>query len=43
MQGKTTLPELEKWAIAQGEPPLISGRQELLENVLNEYLFGGKV
>ncbi len=43
MQGKTTLPELEKWAIAQGEPPQTSGRQELLENVLNEYLFGGKV
>ena len=43
MTGKTSLPALEKWAIAQGEPPLISGRQEQLENVLNQYLFGGKV
>ena len=40
LAGKTSLPELEKWAAAQGEPPRISGRQESLENILNEYMFG---
>jgi xylose isomerase len=42
MTGRTSLPALEKWAAAQGEPPRISGRQELLENLLNEYLFGSR-
>lgn len=40
--GKASLPELETWAAAQGEPPLVSGRQEALENVLNEYIFGNR-
>ncbi len=42
MQGKTNLPALEKWAAQQGEPPKTSGRQELLENILNEYIFGSR-
>jgi xylose isomerase len=36
---KTSLPELEAWAESQGEPERVSGRQEALENVLNDYLF----
>ena len=40
LSGKTSLPELERWAAQQGEPPRISGRQELLESVVNEYLWG---
>lgn len=43
LAGKTSLDKLESWAVKQGEPKLISGRQELLENVLNEYIFGNKV
>ncbi len=40
LAGKTSLPELEKWAAEQGEPVPASGRQEMLENILNEYIFG---
>jgi xylose isomerase len=40
--GRATLPELEKWAARQGEPPRVSGRQEMLENILNEYVFGDR-
>ncbi len=36
---KLTLPQLEKLADAQGEPQRISGRQELLENIVNQYIF----
>lgn len=39
LAGKTTLPELEKWAASQGEPPATSGRQEMLENIVNRYIF----
>ncbi|MGA1531238.1 MAG: hypothetical protein ACO398_10925 [Kiritimatiellia bacterium] len=42
MAGKTSLPQLEKWAMEQGEPPRVSGRQEMLENMLNEYIFGDR-
>lgn len=42
LAGKATLPELEEWAAKIGEPPRISGRQEMLENILNEYLFGSR-
>jgi xylose isomerase len=35
----TTLPELEAWAESVGEPERVSGRQEALENVLNDYLY----
>jgi xylose isomerase len=36
---KTTLPELEAWAESVGEPERVSGRQEALENLLNDYLY----
>jgi len=36
---KTSLPELEAWAESQGEPERVSGRQEALENLLNDYLW----
>ena len=36
---KTNLPELETWAESVGEPERVSGRQEALENVLNDYLY----
>ena len=39
MSGKATLPELERYAAKQGEPESISGRQEFLENVVNEFIF----
>lgn len=42
MAGKTSLPALEKWAAEQGEPPAISGRQEMLENIVNSYIFGDR-
>lgn len=38
MDGQTSLEELEEYAMAEGEPDLISGRQEKLENILNDYL-----
>ncbi|MDD2709546.1 MAG: xylose isomerase [Verrucomicrobiae bacterium] len=39
LTGKTSLLELEKWAAQQGEPPLASGQQELLENTFSRYLY----
>jgi xylose isomerase len=36
--GKMTLEELEKIALANGEPQLASGRQEMLENLINTFL-----
>jgi xylose isomerase len=36
---KTSLPELEGWAESVGEPERVSGRQEALENLLNDYLW----
>jgi len=39
LSGNTTLIDLEDWAVKQGEPELISGRQEALENLLNDYLY----
>ena len=36
--GKAGFEELEKYTIKNGEPKLASGRQELLENILNEYI-----
>ena len=37
-QGKTGFEELEAYTFKKGEPKLVSGRQELLENLLNDYL-----
>jgi xylose isomerase len=36
--GKTTLADLEKYALAHGEPVIASGRQEMLEGLLNEFI-----
>ncbi len=38
--GKTTLADLEKYALANGNVAAESGRQEYLENILNSILFG---
>lgn len=43
MQGNASLVELEQWAISQGEPEQISGRQELRENLFNRYIYDGTV
>ena len=37
-EGKVTLEELRDFAIANGEPKTISGRQEYLENLINRYI-----
>ncbi|MGF1453185.1 MAG: xylose isomerase [Opitutales bacterium] len=36
-KGQCTFAELEQYALSQGEPKLKSGRQEMLENILNEF------
>jgi xylose isomerase len=36
--GQLGFAELEAYTIKNGEPQIQSGRQELLENLLNEYL-----
>lgn len=36
--GKLTLEDLRTFAIANGEPKQISGRQEWLENIINQYI-----
>ncbi|MBN2514061.1 MAG: xylose isomerase [Sedimentisphaerales bacterium] len=36
--GKMDFVKLEKYILEKGEPKLQSGRQELLENILNEYI-----
>ena len=36
--GKLTLEDLHSYAVANGEPKLISGKQELFENILNQYI-----
>jgi xylose isomerase len=38
MAGKVGLVELEQWVLRQGKPELESGRQEMLENILNSYI-----
>jgi len=43
MQGTATLVELEQWAVNQGEPKKISGRQELRENLFNHYITSRQV
>ncbi len=37
-RGEMTLEELERIALANGEPQLASGRQEMLENLINTFL-----
>jgi xylose isomerase len=38
MAGKSSLEDLEKWILREGAPAVRSGRQELLENILNSYV-----
>lgn len=38
MSGKYGLKDVEKWVIESGKPVLESGRQELLENIINSYI-----
>ncbi|MEI8339912.1 MAG: hypothetical protein WCH43_00050 [Verrucomicrobiota bacterium] len=40
MSEKATLCSLEKWVLENGEPTLQRGRQEMLENILNDYILG---
>ena len=37
------LSQLEEEAASGGEPARVSGRQEALENLLNDYLYGNRV
>jgi len=39
-EGRTDLESLQRRALELGEPQLESGRQEMLENLLNHYVFG---
>lgn len=36
--GKSSLTDLHKYAVKNGEPELFSGRQEYLENLINEFI-----
>jgi len=36
--GRCTFEDLETYALANAEPDLASGRQEMLENLVNEFL-----
>ena len=38
MRGETNFRELERYILKNGEPPKISGREEMLENLINCYL-----
>jgi xylose isomerase len=38
MAGKVDFQGLEKWIIKAGKPELVSGRQEMLENILNSFV-----
>ena len=37
-RGKMKLEDLRALAVKKGEPPLISGKQELFENIINQYI-----
>ena len=37
-EGKLTLEDLRAYALAEGEPKQISGKQEWLENIINQYI-----
>ena len=36
--GTTSFAELEQYALSNGEPSLLSGRQEMLENLVNDFI-----
>ncbi|NJP40438.1 xylose isomerase [Oscillospiraceae bacterium HV4-5-C5C] len=40
LEGRTSLPELEAYALEKGEVKPQSGRQEYLESILNQLMFG---
>jgi xylose isomerase len=42
VEGKASFKELEAYALANAEPKLDSGRQEMLENILNQYILDVK-
>lgn len=37
-EGKLTLEDLHSYAVANGDPKQVSGKQELFENILNQYI-----
>jgi len=37
-EGKLTLEDLRNFAVSNGEPKLVSGKQEWLENIINQYI-----
>jgi xylose isomerase len=37
-EGKLTLEDLRAYAIENGEPAVVSGKQEYLENLINKYI-----
>ena len=39
MARQTTLKDIHEWALGEGQPTVTSGRQEMLENLLNSYIF----
>lgn len=39
MSGKVTMEDVDKWARNEKNPVLQSGRQEMLENIINSYIF----
>ncbi len=39
-EGKLTLEDLRNYAFESGEPAVISGKQELYENLMNQFIFG---
>ena len=38
MQGNVSLPDLETYVMEKGEPEKISGGEEMLENLINNYI-----
>jgi xylose isomerase len=38
IEGKVTLEDLRAYAVENGEPQMISGRQEYMENLINKYI-----
>jgi xylose isomerase len=38
ISGKAGFTEIEKWVLKNDQPKMESGRQEMLENILNNYL-----
>jgi xylose isomerase len=40
--GQATLADMEAYCLEHGEPEVQSGRQELLENILNQYITGAR-